>query len=117
MTAPLSRIVIVGATSAIAVHCARLWLSAAPAALTLIGRDLQKTNDIAADLRVRSPQSIVQVLQTDFLDPVAIRALVDALCTEGSIEVVLIAHGSLPVQADCQKNLNLQDFAFDEYLL
>lgn len=107
MSVHLPRIVIVGATSAIAVHCARLWLSAAPAALTLIGRDLQKTNDIAADLRVRSPQSIVQVLQTDFLDPVAIRALVDALCTEGSIEVVLIAHGSLPVQADCQKNLNL----------
>ena len=107
MSVHLPRIVIVGATSAIAVHCARLWLSAAPAALTLIGRDLQKTSDIAADLRVRSPQSIVQVLQTDFLDPAAIRTLVEALCAEGAIDLVLIAHGSLPVQADCQQNVNL----------
>lgn len=99
------RIVIVGATSAIAEHCARLWVKDARVDLTLVGRDLGKTERVAADLRVRSPQSVIRVLVADFLEPLAISQLVDSLVAEGTVHLVLIAHGSLSDQASCQQDL------------
>ncbi len=99
------RIVIIGATSAIAEHCARLWVKNTGVDLTLVGRDLAKTERVAADLRVRSPQSIITVLNADFLAPLAIQQLVDKIVAESPVNTVLIAHGSLPDQAECQQNL------------
>jgi short-subunit dehydrogenase len=99
------RIVIVGATSAIAEYCARLWVKNIEVDLTLVGRDPEKTERVAADLRVRSPQSVIRVLETDFIDPLAIQQLVDSIVAEGPIHTVLIAHGSLPDQIVCQQDL------------
>ena len=99
------RIVIIGATSAIAEHCARLWVKDAEVDLTLVGRDLEKTERVAADLRVRSPHSVIRVLEADFIAPPAIRQLVDGIVAEGPVNTVLIAHGSLPDQAVCQQDL------------
>lgn len=98
-------IVIVGATSAIAEHCARLWVQQAAADLTLVGRDVQRLERVAADLRARSPQSGIRVLQADFLNPAAIQATVDGIAAQGRIDIALIAHGSLPDQATCQQDL------------
>lgn len=99
------RIVIVGATSALAEHCARLWVQAAPVELTLVGRDPGRVARVAADLQVRSPQSGIRRVHTDFLDPQAIRATVDGIALEGGVDIVLIAHGSLPDQPACQEDL------------
>lgn len=99
------RIVIVGATSAIAEHCARLWIASQPADLILIGRDEQRLERVAADLRVRSPQSAIRILQADFHDPAAIQATVDRVFAPGDVDIVLIAHGSLPDQTYCENNL------------
>jgi short-subunit dehydrogenase len=99
------RIVIVGATSAIAEHCARLWVKDDVIDLTLIGRDIDKTERVAADLRVRSPQSVIRVLGADFIDSLAISKLVDGIVAEGAVHTVLVAHGSLPDQAICQNDL------------
>jgi decaprenylphospho-beta-D-erythro-pentofuranosid-2-ulose 2-reductase len=99
------KIVVVGATSAIAEHCARLWLKDSPADLTLLGRDIEKTQRVASDLLVRSPQSSVRVLQADFMEADAIRRMVDGIVADGAPDIVLIAHGTLPDQADCQDNL------------
>lgn len=101
------RIVIVGATSAIAEHCARLWLERAPVDLTLIGRDVTRLERVAADLRVRSPKSEIETLQTDFLAPSAIQQTVDSVASRGPLDIVLIAHGSLPDQGECQNSLPL----------
>ncbi|WP_280190156.1 SDR family NAD(P)-dependent oxidoreductase [Delftia sp. PS-11] len=98
-------IVIVGATSAIAEHCARLWLAQAAADLTLVGRDAQRLERVAADLRARSPQSDIRVVQAQFLDSTAIAAIVDSLAAQGRIDIALIAHGNLPDQAQCQSDL------------
>ncbi|CAA9890800.1 Short-chain dehydrogenase [Candidatus Methylobacter favarea] len=105
MTDNKKKIVIAGATSAIAEHCARLWVSEAAVDLTLIGRNSDRTERVAADLRVRSPQSVFRILEADFIDPLAIRQLVDGIVAEGSVDIVLIAHGSLPDQAVCQQDL------------
>lgn len=105
MSDQLTKIVIVGATSAMAEHCARLWLGQAQCELLLLGRDLAKTERVAADLRVRGPQSRVTALQADFTDPAAIARQADAICASGAVDMVLIAHGSLPDQAACQDDL------------
>jgi short-subunit dehydrogenase len=99
------RIVIVGATSVIAEHCARQWVQGSSADLTLLGRNTGRIERVAADLRVRNPQSDIYVTQTDFLDPAAIQSAVDGIFARGQVDIVLIAHGSLPDQTDCQNNL------------
>jgi hypothetical protein len=103
----LRRLVIVGATSAIAEHCARIWLSRHPADLTLVGRDARRTERVAADLRVRSPRSVIRVVQAEFLDPDAISEVVSDVVESGPVDIVLIAHGSLPEQSGCQNDLQL----------
>ncbi len=45
------------------------------------------------------------MLEADFIDPLAISRLVDGIAAEGAVHTVLIAHGSLPDQAICQKDL------------
>lgn len=99
------KIVIVGATSAMAENCARLWVSQAPKSLVLLGRDHAKTERVAQDLRIRSAQSVIAVETTDFLDPGKIREWVDQVCATGVPDIVLIAHGSLPNQKECQQDL------------
>ncbi len=104
MTRP--RIVIVGATSAIAEQCARLWVRAA-VDIVLIGRDLVRVSRVAADLRVRSPHSSVTAHEVNFLDPASITVLAQKLASEKAIDVVLIAHGNLPDQKECEHDVAL----------
>jgi decaprenylphospho-beta-D-erythro-pentofuranosid-2-ulose 2-reductase len=99
------KIVIVGATSAMAEHCARLWVAESSKTMVLLGRNLAKTERVAQDLRVRSAQSSIAIETTDFLDPVKISEWVDRVCATGVPDIVLIAHGSLPDQKECQQDL------------
>jgi len=99
------RIVVVGATSAIAEHCCRLWVQREAADLTLVVRDIAKGERMAADLRLRSPQSSVALTTVDFMAPAAITALAESIAAGGPIDAVLIAHGVLPAQEQCQDDL------------
>lgn len=107
MSSARKRIVIIGASSAIAEHCARLWIGQAAADLILVGRDAARTERVAADLRVRSPQSHIQALQADFMAPASIDHLVQGIYAQGAVDIALIAHGSLPEQSACQTDLAL----------
>jgi len=98
-------IVIVGATSGMAEHCARLWAQGQSVDLTLIGRNTGRLERVAADLKARSPQSDIRLVQADFVDPAAIQATTDAIVARGTVDIVLIAHGFLPEQARCQDDL------------
>ncbi len=100
----MQSIVIVGATSSIAEHCARLWLQQGAQRLVLVGRDLARTEQLAADLRVRAPQASITALAADLLAPAAIRETVDRIVADGVPTAVLIAHGSLPDQSACQQD-------------
>ena len=104
-TAIAKTIVIVGATSAIAEQCARLWVAAGPTTLHLIARDLPKAERIAADLRVRNRATTVHCTTMDFVDPLAIDAAVQGIAAARSIDIALVAHGSLPDQAACEADL------------
>ncbi|WP_461515837.1 SDR family NAD(P)-dependent oxidoreductase [Porticoccus sp.] len=100
------KIVIIGATSCIAEHCARFWAEGSPSELILVGRDSTKTELVAADLRVRTPGTVVTTIETDFLDPVKIQELANEINNTGAADIVLIAHGLLPDQQNCQTDLN-----------
>jgi len=104
MSTSVKKIVIIGATSSMAEHCARLWVAQGPVALTLVGRDRARTESVAADLRVRGAVS-VGVETVDFGDVRAIAALADSASAAEAVDCVLIAHGSLPEQATCQRDL------------
>ena len=101
------KIVIIGATSAIAEQCARLWVERTAADVVLVGRDATRLERVANDLRVRSPQSTITTLTTDFIAPPSVQRVVDDIVATGTVDTVLIAHGSLLDQAACQDSLQL----------
>lgn len=103
----VKRIVIVGATSAIAEYCARNWAESGEVELILVGRDARRIERVAADLRVRSPSSPIRVVEMSFESVEAIGSTVDALVAEVVPNIVLIAHGSLSDQEACQHDLQL----------
>ena len=101
------RIVIIGATSAIATHCARQWIQRAETHMTLVGRDLEKLERLAQDLRARSANSLISVQLGSFDNAEGIQSTVDAIDDTAQLDVVLIAHGSLSDQTLCQNDLAL----------
>ena len=103
----MKRFIIIGATSSIAEHCARLWIAEAPINLTLVGRDASRTKSIADDLKVRSPSSAITVVSGNLVEPDSIQRLVDQILKDGNADCALIAHGSLADQSACQQDLAL----------
>ncbi len=99
------RIAIIGATSSIAEHCARLWVADEHSHLILVGRNMQRIERVAQDLKVRSPESTIQIVLGDFSNPQGISSTVEKIIQTGSVDIALIAHGSLPDQTLCQEDL------------
>lgn len=103
--AKIKKIVVIGGTSGIAHACMRIW-NQNPVEITLVVRDTAKGQLIANDLQARNPDSVICLLKTDFLDPKLIHSTVQSIEAEGAPDIVLIAHGSLPNQQSCEKNLD-----------
>ena len=99
-------IVIVGATSLIAQHCARQWLAEGGVArMVLMGRDAARLQGVADDLQVRQPGARLEVVAGDVTQAASIAALVQRVIAQSVPDTVLIAHGNLPDQAQCQSDL------------
>jgi decaprenylphospho-beta-D-erythro-pentofuranosid-2-ulose 2-reductase len=101
----VQRIVIVGATSAIAERCARRWAEQGATHFYLLARNQEKLSAIAADLKVRQPQAEIVTAVGEFADPAAIQSQVAEIMTQAA-DIVLIAHGNLPDQQQCQASLS-----------
>lgn len=101
----IKRIVIVGATSSIAEHCARLWMVGDAVEMILIGRDEARLKRIGADLLVRNGASRVTTMLSGFLTVADIDSTVAIIFAAGPVDVVLIAHGMLPDQGACEASL------------
>ena len=97
------KIVIFGATSAIAIACARQWV-AEGASLFLVGRNASKLAIIEQDLKVRrSEGQIIAIAVADLADTSGHAALLAAAqAALGGLDTVLVAHGSLPDQTASQ---------------
>ncbi|WP_109124221.1 SDR family oxidoreductase [Dyella sp. C11] len=102
----MQKVVIIGATSAIAEATARLY-AARGAQLFLIARNATRLTDIAADLRVRGSQEVFHAsLDVNDLDAHA-HVIEQAWAALGSVDVVLVAHGTLPDQAQCESSVEV----------
>jgi decaprenylphospho-beta-D-erythro-pentofuranosid-2-ulose 2-reductase len=102
----LKRILIIGATSAIAESSARIFARRGDA-LFLVGRDAARLQAIADDLRVRGahmaltfPLDVAQMNRYELLLQSATQQL-------GGLDAALIAHGTLSDQAACQASIDL----------
>ena len=97
----LERVVVFGATSAIAQAVARR-LAVRGARLHLIGRDPAKLEAVRADLAARGAASVT-IATADLDDLARHRGLIDeAERAHGAIDAALIAQGTLCDQAACQ---------------
>lgn len=102
----MKRVLIIGASSAIAEAAARLW-AVQGASLFLVARKADRLQAIAADLSVRGAAKVgTQIM--DATDVAAHAAMFDAALAElGGIDIALIAHGTLPDQKACEASVEL----------
>lgn len=101
---PTRRVLIVGATSAIAAEAAKAF-AAGGAGLFLTGRDSAKLAAVADDLRVRGAAH-VETAVLDVADVARHGAIVEeAVRALGGLDTLLIAHGTLPDQRRCQESV------------
>ena len=108
----MKKILIIGATSAIAEASARRF-AARGDALFLVGRNAEHLRAIAADLAVRGAMRNATAT-LDVTDFAAHAAVTEAAERElGGIDVVLIAHGTLSDQAQCEASVDALRREFD----
>lgn len=100
-------IIIIGATSGIAEHCARRWAQQGAGRMTLVARNADRLSAISDDLTVRNPALNISCLSGEFLQADGIQQLVAGIVSAGDPDIVLIAHGTLPDQGLCQQDLAL----------
>ncbi len=108
----MKRVLIIGANSAIATACARIWAEE-KCELFLVARNLKKLELTAADLRARGATAVtVHALEaTAYADyPVMLDHSVSTL---KQIDIALLCFGDLPVQKDSEQNTVLAIKAFE----
>jgi len=108
----MRKILIIGATSAIAESTARRF-AARGDALFLVARNQVRLQAIADDLKVRgAPRAAIATL--DVTDFAAHSAVIEQAERElGGLDVALIAHGTLSDQNECQSSVDTLRREFD----
>jgi short-subunit dehydrogenase len=100
----MKKVLVIGATSAIAEHCARLW-AARGDAVFVVGRNDERLQTIVADLKVRGAAQAHSYCM-DLNSMYGHTAMLDAAeATMGGMDAVLIAHGTLSNQKACEQSV------------
>ena len=101
----MQKVLIIGATSAIAQEVAKLYAEVG-SQLFLVARNTDKLEQVARDLSVRGASATdslsLDLAEIDQHEDLLTRA--DKFL--GGIDIVLIAHGTLPDQKTCEASLN-----------
>ncbi|MGE1176573.1 SDR family oxidoreductase [Pseudomonas sp. BW7P1] len=107
----MKKILIVGATSAIASACARQW-AAEGSEFFLVARDGPKLQQTCADLQARGAGAVTPYLMD--VNEVAGHSMMleSCLTTLQTVNICLIAYGSLPDQQACEQSVELTLEAF-----
>ena len=102
----MKKILIIGASSAIAEAAARIWAQRGDQ-LFLVARNEERLNTLAADLRIRgAAQAIGFAMDANNLERHA--GMLDAAYAGlGGLDTVLIAHGTLSNQKACEASVEL----------
>jgi short-subunit dehydrogenase len=99
----MRRILIFGATSALAEATARLFATG-DNSFFLVARDAAKLEAVADDLRVRGAAQVAAAV-ADALEFDRHQTVVKEACEAlGGLDTVLIAHGTLPDQKSCEQS-------------
>lgn len=100
----MKKILVIGATSAIADHCARIW-AARGDALYLVARNEERLKTVATDLKVRgATAAYTHCMDLNDMDSHAV--MLDAAdAAMGGLDTVLIAHGTLSDQRICERSV------------
>jgi short-subunit dehydrogenase len=110
----MRRILLTGATSAIAQEAARHF-AADGDAFFLVGRDSDKLSAVADDLRARGSAKVATAV-VDLLDLTRCSQLIDEAIEQlGGLDTLLVAQGTLPDQAKCEADpvLSLREFSLN----
>lgn len=101
----MKKILIIGATSAIATACARLW-AVQNCEFFLVARSDEKLEQTATDLKARGARNVI----THRMDATEVAAhpimMHECLGALLQIDIALIAHGTLPNQKICEQDVN-----------
>lgn len=116
----MSRILVLGATSAIAKSFVRQWLSQeikkgrTEIECVLLGRQIDRLNTLTNDLRERGATKVTKYAfdVTELKDME--NSLTSALQEAGDIDIALIAFGTLPDQQHCQDDT---EYAANQFTL
>lgn len=100
----MTKILVIGATSAIAEHCSRLWAERGDE-LYLVARNEDRLKTISTDLKVRGAAEAHR--QSMNLNEMKSHTLMldAAEKAMGGIDMVLIAHGTLSKQKECEESV------------
>jgi len=102
----VKKILIIGATSAIAEATARIWAQRGEE-LFLVARNQERLNLVTKDLKVRGASKVHgYFMDANNFDQHSLM-LDEAFGTLGAIDVVLIAHGTLSNQKECEQSVEL----------
>ena len=97
----MKKVLIIGATSAIAEHCGRIWATRGDE-LYLVARNEVHLQTIAADYEVRGASSVaINCVNLNELDR-HVDLLESAENAMNGVDVVLIAYGTLSNQKECE---------------
>ena len=108
----MRKILIIGATSAIAEATARLF-AARGDALFLVARNAEHLRAVVADLNIRGAAR-ADSATLDVTDFAAHEAVIEKAERDlGGIDIALIAHGTLSDQAQCEQSVDMMRREFD----
>jgi decaprenylphospho-beta-D-erythro-pentofuranosid-2-ulose 2-reductase len=94
-----NKVVVFGATSAIATATLRLWTHKE---ICLVGRSKARLEQLAQDLKARGAQ-VVHIEEAEIGNPDVAEGLIERISTQfGEFDSVLLAHGDLPDQQESQ---------------
>ena len=112
----MRKILILGATSKIA-HATAKFFAAQGDLLFLVGRNAEKISLVAGDLKNHGGR-ITGSLILDLSDISKHAGILDSAIREmAGLDIVFIAHGTLPNQSECEKDYKLQEKVFlDNFL-
>lgn len=99
----MKKILVVGATSAIAQAAMRIWASEG-ASFYLVARDSEKLSQVAEDLRVKGAKSVSKFVMDINDTSQHVHMLEAGFSSLKEIEIFFLASGTLPVQSECEEN-------------
>lgn len=102
----MKKVLIIGATSAIAEASARLFAGRGDH-ISLIARNTERLDAMTQDLKIRGA-SAVEAYTLDINDTENRLSIIDnAIAHMQGLDIVLVAHGTFPDQKECEKDVAL----------